>query len=233
MWTTSEDEIIRPLTQPQREAPLGASTGGVDAGLLLRMMDEVDHGMLVIDAYCQLRHANHLGRHALTNSRFIACHGQMLMGSKTEHTQKIDQALKHALKGHRQLITLKDGENELALAFVPLSHALESESPCVLVMLSRQSACENLAVRMYARAHHLSPSEEMVLIALCKGHTIPEIAKENGVALSTVRTQIKALRAKTGCSSIRMILLRVHSLPPVMSALRSITPMAHNAMAFV
>jgi DNA-binding CsgD family transcriptional regulator len=229
MWTSSDQELIR----PSMRAPATAPNGGLEASLLLRMMDEVDHGMLVIDAHCQLRHANHLARHALATSRFIACHGQMLMGSKTAFTQQIDQALKHALKGHRQMISLKDAQSELTLALVPLSHALETDTPCVLVLLSRQTACENLAVRMYARAHQLSPSEEMVLIALCKGSSIPEIAEAHGVALSTVRTQIKALRLKTGCTSIRMILLRVNSLPPVMSALRSITPMAHNDMALV
>lgn len=228
MWTSTHHDFLMSSNTMPGEAPAPAPAQGLESSLLLRMMDEVDHGMIVIDAHCQLRHANHLARHALAQSKFIACHGQMLMGSKTAYTQQIDQALKHALKGHRQLISLKDGDAELTLALVPLSHALESDTPTVLVMMSRQSACENLAVRMYARAHSLSPSEEQVLIALCKGITIPEIAKEHRVALSTVRTQIKALRLKTGSTSIRMILLRVNSLPPVMSALRSIAPMAHN-----
>ena len=229
MWTSRDRDFVP--TSRRQASP--ASGSGIDPGMLLRMMDEVDHGMLVIDAYCQLQHANHLARHALASSRFIACHGQMLLGSKTAFTEQIDQALKHALKGHRQMVSLKDADDEMTLAFVPLSHALETDSPTVLVMLSRQHACENLAVRMYARANNLSPSEESVLIALCKGREIPEIAEEHGVAVSTVRTQIKALRNKTGCASIRMILLRVNSLPPVMSALRSITPMAHNTMAIV
>lgn len=230
MWTSSDHELIRTTVPGRAELP----RLGVDASLLLRTMDEVDHGMLVIDAHCQLLHANHLARHAMAASRFIVCHGHMLMGAKTAFTQQIDQALKHALKGHRQLISLKDGTaHELSLAFVPLSHALEPGEPTVLVMMSRQNACENLAVRMYARAHQLSPSEESVLIALCKGFTVQEIAQENGVALSTVRTQIKALRLKTGCTSIRMIMLRVNSLPPMMSALRSITPMAHADMAYI
>ncbi len=63
----------------------------------------------------------------------------------------------------------KEDERELSLAFVPLSHALESDAPTVLVLLSRQNACENLAVRMYARANHLSPSEEAVSDRLVQG----------------------------------------------------------------
>lgn len=229
MWTASEQRFPSSWASAAGTGPAASLEGS----MLLRMLDEVDHGMLVIDAHCQLRHANHLARHALSSARFIVCHGHMLMGSKTAYTEQIDLALKHAIKGHRQMISLKDTDTELTLAFVPLSHALESDTPTVLVLLSRQNACENLAVRMYARAHQLSPSEEAVLIMLLTGCTIPDIAEEHGVALSTVRTQIKALRCKTGCSSIRMILQRVNSLPPVMSALRSIAPMPHNAMAFV
>ncbi|MEZ5702620.1 MAG: LuxR C-terminal-related transcriptional regulator [Burkholderiaceae bacterium] len=229
MWT-SQDLAFKTRTYPDASAGRFA---GMDAGLLMRMMDEIDHGMLVIDDQCRLRHANHLARHALATGRFIACHGQTLMGTSAEFTQQIDQALKLGLKGHRQLVSLKVADAELTLAFVPLSHSLETDTPSVLVLLSRQNACENLAVRMYARAHQLSNSEEQVLIGLCKGYTIPEIAEAHGVAPSTIRTQVKALRHKTGCNSIRMIMLRVNSLPPMVSALRTITPMEHNDMALV
>lgn len=229
MWTSNES-VISSRYESRASATRESS---LDASSLLRMMDEVDHGMLVIDTNGALRHANHLARFELAQSRFIMSHGQMLLGATTQFSQQIEHATKQALKGHRQLVSLQGDERELSLAFVPLSHALESDEPTVLVLLSRQNACENLAVRMYARANHLSPSEEAVLIALCKGYTIPEIATEHHVATSTVRTQIKALRTKTGCTSIRMIMLRVNSLPPVMSALRSITPMPHNAMEFV
>ena len=229
MWTSNEQGISNRF----EGRTVVARDSAFEASLLLRMMDEVDHGMLVIDGDGALRHANHLARFEMAQSRFIMSHGQLLLGSTTQFSQQIEQATKQALKGHRQLVSLQSDDRELSLAFVPLSHALESDAPTVLVMLSRQNVCENLAVRMYARANHLSPSEEAVLIALCKGYTIPEIAAEHRVAVSTVRTQIKALRTKTGCTSIRMIMLRVNSLPPVMSALRSITPMPHNAMEFV
>jgi DNA-binding NarL/FixJ family response regulator len=102
----------------------------------------------------------------------------------------------------------------------------------VLVLLSRQNACDNLAVRMYARAQHLSPSEEGVMISLCRGLEVADIARENGVAQSTVRSQVKSLREKTGCASIRRLIQRVNSLPPVVPALRIITPMPHNASEF-
>lgn len=209
-----------------------SSNDGFGQALLLRVLDEVDYGLLVIDAQGHIRHANHLARHEMATGRLIVSHAHALLGRSTDLTAKIQVALELALRGQRRLVLLKQGEQELSMAFVPLSHPLEFDAPSVLVLLSRQNACENLALRMYARAQNLSPSEESVLIALCRGLSIPDIAREHGVAESTVRSQIKALREKTGCSSIRNMMQRVHSLPPVVPALRVISPMLHNAMDF-
>lgn len=209
-----------------------ARNEGLGQALLLRVLDEVDYGLLVIDAQGHIRHANHLARHEMATGRLIMTHARALLGRSTDLTAKIQVALEQALRGQRRLVLLKQGEQELSMAFVPLSHPLEFDAPSVLVLLTRQNACDNLALRMYARAQNLSPSEESVLIALCRGLSIPDIAREHGVAESTVRSQIKALREKTGCSSIRNMMQRVHSLPPVVPALRVISPMLHNAMDF-
>lgn len=227
MWQASEN-VSRSSFNPAA----AFSPAGLEQTLLLRVMDEIDYGVLVIDGHGRLRHVNHLARHEMASGRLIVCHGNVLLGTTTEYTEMIQTAMEQALRGQRKLLLLEKDDKELSMAFIPLSHPLESDAPCVLVLLSRQSACENLAVRMYARAQHLSPSEESVMMGLCRGLSIPDIAQNHGVAQSTVRSQIKALREKTGCSSIRKLLQRVNSLPPVVPALRIISPVSHNAMAF-
>lgn len=200
--------------------------------LLLRVLDEVDYGLLVIDAQGHIRHANHLARHEMSSGRVITTHARSLLGRSTDLTTQIQGALEHALRGQRKLLQLKQDSHELSLAFVPLNHPLEFDAPTVLVLLSRKNACDNLALRMFARSQSLSPSEEAVLLALCRGASIPEIAADHKVAESTVRSQIKALREKTGCGSIRALMQKVHSLPPMVPALRVISAMPHNAMEF-
>jgi len=227
MWQASENVSRSPFNPAAAFSP-----AGLEQTLLLRVMDEIDYGVLVIDGHGRLRHANHLARHEMASGRLIVCHGNVLLGTTTEYTEMIQTAMEQALRGQRKLLLLEKDDKELSMAFIPLSHPLESDAPSVLVLLSRQSACENLAVRMYARAQHLSPSEESVMMGLCRGLSIPDIAQNHGVAQSTVRSQIKALREKTGCSSIRKLLQRVNSLPPVVPALRIVSPVSHNAMAF-
>jgi len=228
MWQANETISTRSHFSA---AGFGAQ-GGLEQALLLRVLDEVDYGVLVIDGQGRLRHANHLARHEMISARLIMNHGNTLLGVTTDFTVQIQQALEQALRGQRRLVSLRSASRELSLAFIPLSHPLESDEPSVLVLLSRQSACENLAVRMFARSQNLSPSEESVLMGLCRGLSIPDIAAEHGVVQSTVRSQIKALREKTGCPSIRLMMQRVNSLPPVVPALRIVSPMPHNAMEF-
>ena len=228
MWQANETISTRSHFSA---AGLGTQ-GGLEQALLLRVLDEIDYGVLVIDAQGRLRHANHLARHEMISARLIMNHGNTLLGVTTDFTVQIQQALEQALRGQRRLVSLRSASKELSLAFIPLSHPLETDEPLVLVLLSRQSACENLAVRMFARSQNLSPSEESVLMGLCRGLSIPDIAAEHGVVQSTVRSQIKALREKTGCPSIRLMMQRVNSLPPVVPALRIVSPMPHNAMEF-
>ncbi len=196
---------------------------------LLRVLDEVDYGMLIIDAQGTILHANHLARHELASGRMLVSYGNCLLGSSAELTGQMQVAMEAAFRGQRRLVLLNKGARELSMAFTPLSHPLEADLPTVLVMLSRQSTCDNLAVRMFARTIGLSPSEEAVLMGLCRGLEIPEIAAEHGVASSTIRSQIKTLREKAGSPSIRRLLQRINSLPPVVPALRIVMPMPHNA----
>ncbi|AOF86124.1 bacterial regulatory s, luxR family protein [Hydrogenophaga sp. RAC07] len=196
---------------------------------LLRALDEVDYGVLIIDAQGTILHANHLARHELASGRMLMSYGNSLLGSNADFTSQLQNATEAAFRGQRRLVLLNKGERELSLAFTPLSHPLEADTPTVLVMLSRQSACDNLAVRMFARTIGLSPSEEAVLMGLCRGLEIPEIAAEHGVAPSTIRSQIKTLREKAGSPSIRRLLQRINSLPPVVPALRIVMPMPHNS----
>ncbi|MBL0944394.1 MAG: helix-turn-helix transcriptional regulator [Hydrogenophaga sp.] len=209
-----------------------AETRTLSEAHLLRVFDEIDYGMLLLDAQGRILHANHLARHELAQRRLLrACSGSLL-GTTPEHSERIQQALDAALRGQRRLVLMREQERDLSLAFTPLSHPLEDDAPTVLVVMSRQNVCDNLAVRMFARALALSPTEEVVLLALCRGLDINEIAAENGVAVSTIRSQIKTLREKAGASSIRRLLQRINSLPPVVPALRIVTPVTHNPAGY-
>lgn len=200
---------------------------------MLRVIDEIDYGILVVNAQAEVLQANHLARHELLTGHWLASVNNRLTGRSTRLCEQIEHGLEQAFRGQRTLVFLDGSRGDTPVAFIPLSHPLETDPPTVLVLLTRQSAGDNLAVRMYARAQRLSPSEESVMIGLCRGLEVSDIARENGVAPSTVRSQVKSLREKTGCLSIRRLIQRIHSLPPLVSALRIVAPMRHNVAEFV
>ena len=103
---------------------------------LLRAIDEVDYGMLVIDARGTILHADHLARHELASGRMLVSYGNSLLGSSAEFTSQIQLAMESSFRGQRKLLMLVSGEKELSLAFTPLSHPLEADAPSVLVLLS-------------------------------------------------------------------------------------------------
>lgn len=232
MWTAQQKPNGNTQRAPFHSGFDTSHGSGLDPAQLHRVLDEVDYGLMVVDAQGKLHHVNHLARHELASGRTLLAHDGVLMGATIDITAQIQAAMEQAQRGQRRLLLFTRGNRELSMALVPLSHPLETDSPNILILLSRQSTCDNLAVRMFARSQSLSPTEESVLISLCSGMEIPEIARQNRVAESTVRSQIKALREKTGCTSIRQLLLRVNALPPVVPALRVITPVAHNAGDF-
>ena len=56
---------------------------------------------------------------------------------------------------------------------------------------------------------------------LCKGLQPADIARLQGVAISTVRTQIASLRHKTGAATVADLVHHIARLPPVCSALQT------------
>lgn len=211
-----------PSYPSQREA--------LDPAVMWRVLDEIDYGLILVTPQGHLQRANHLGRYQLAQAKFLRLTGsraapQQLQAHDAATTTELQNGIRAAAQGRRQMLTLRRGDESLTLACVPLCQAFEGGSSSVLLMLARNTETANLALGFFARSHKLTSAEEGVLRALCCGHQITEIAKSNGVAQSTVRAQIRALREKTQCHNIRLLVQQVAALPPVVPASLSIQTM--------
>lgn len=118
--------------------------------------------------------------------------------------------------GRRQILTLRGEGHELPLAIVPIDGQEGGGSRrALLVLMAKRDLCSQLSTDWFCRVHGLTPAESKVLADLIAGHLPRAIAQRNGVALSTVRTQIANLRDKTATRGIRELLLAAATLPPV------------------
>lgn len=203
-----------PTTAADREAlaPL--------ARCMAHMLDEIDYGMLLVDAGGQVLYLNHAARRELDDEHPLQLSGPLLTTPAATDAAVLQEALADAQRGRRRLMTLGRGAQSVAVSVVPLD---EPEAPvgATLLMLGKRSVCEELSVLGYARAKDLTPAETRVLGLLCRGVKPTQIAADQGVAVSTVRTQIGSIRAKTGANSIRELVRQVAVLPPLVGALRS------------
>jgi DNA-binding CsgD family transcriptional regulator len=198
----------------------------VSASLMGRLMslalDEIDHGMLLIDEDRRVLHCNHAARIELASSHPLVLQDSALHTRDPADLEALEDALNAAeRRGLRRLLALGLGRYRTGISIVPLPGAAGEASPkATLLVLSKRQFCNALSVQGYARAHRLSAGEEQVLAGLCDGASPSGLAELHGVAISTVRSQISSIRAKTRTASIRELIQQVAVLPPLVGALR-------------
>ena len=219
MYATAEH------TAPHVMPPIAVlEARNTEADFAWRVLEEIDYGLLLVSVDGNLLHANHLGRHELSRERFMRLRDGRVLGQTPGQTGEILMGIERASHGRRQMIALRNRDQTLHVACVPLFHSFENDGGSVLLMLGRQSETHNLALTFFSRSYGLTPAEEAVLKALCEGLGVPEIASAKGVSKNTVRTHVRSLRDKTGINSIRGMIQRVAALPPVVPLSLSAVP---------
>lgn len=184
-------------------------------------LDLLDLGVMLVGAEAQVLLANRAARIELAQPD----HPLQLLGAQLRARCSVDvAALRAALhdagqRGLRRLLTLDRGGVSLPVAVLPLRHDDAPQEATSLLLLGQQGERVPMAVHCFARSHALTSAEDLVLQGLCRGLTPREIAQQHGVALSTVRTQLASIRAKTRCDSLRELLRCVAQLPPMAAAI--------------
>jgi DNA-binding CsgD family transcriptional regulator len=190
--------------------------------VLTSVLDEIDYPLIVVQANGHIRHANHLARYELSRGQVLSNSGGVLGTVSPQDAVTLGHALQRAAQGSRGLLELGVKGKKLTMALIPMSHAVECESSPVLIMCGRRRLCEPLSLGFFARQYGLTRTEEAVLTQLTNGSSPEGIAEDQGVAISTIRTQISSIRYKTQTHSMRELLSKVLSLPPFVSALRMV-----------
>lgn len=191
---------------------------GAGNGLSL-VMDELAHGVLLATAKGQLLHANQAARHELARRQVLSVRDGLLHTIDAAQSKVLAQALAKAETGRRSLIALRSSAKQrVSIAVVPLRNDRPELAPSVALVFSRASVCDAVMLCFFARTHGLTPSEEQVLGILCQGHSAPEIAVQLHVAVSTIRSHVRSMCAKTHSNGVRALVGQVALLPPIGAA---------------
>jgi DNA-binding CsgD family transcriptional regulator len=198
-------------------ALLIATPGEPEPGpdVLSMLIDVLAHGLVVLGERGQLVHANQIARMELNRGRVLYKAGDEVHAVTSADNKTLQLALGKAGAGKRSLINVSGSGLSLTLAVVPLKPETDSRKTRVALFFSRAEVCESGMFGFFARNYGLTQTEEQVLTILCRGLSTPEIAVQLKVAVSTIRSHVRSLCAKTGSSGVRELVNRVAVLPPV------------------
>ena len=223
MFETTISHFAKPAVERAQpyHGPERRTANGDQAAWLVSMLDEIDYGMLLVNAQAKLTYMNHAAKLELDGRHPLRLGNGILGAHRPPDVAPLYDALAAAQRGLRKLVTLGEAEQRVSVSVVPLPDVAGNGSQLTLLVLGKRHVCEHLSVQGYARSVHLTPAETRVLEQLCAGVKPNAIAAAGGVAVCTVRTQIGNIRSKTGTASIRDLVHQVAVLPPLLGALRA------------
>lgn len=187
---------------------------------LAAALDELDYGIVLLGEDMRIVHINDAARDELDDQHPLQRVGGELRARLGRDIHPLHDALTSAAtRGLRRLLPLGEVGHRISVSVVPLE-ASGHGGRAVLVVIGKRAVCESLSIQGFARANALTGAETRVLVALCGGVPPTRAAEQLGVAVSTVRSQIQSIRAKTGSESIRALVRQIAVLPPVKGVLR-------------
>jgi len=211
--------------QPHTAGRLDADTN-LHARWYELMLDEIDYGVLLIGRDAQVLHLNHAARCELDVQHPLQLVGRQLRAADAEDAVRLQEAVQAAQhRGLRRLLMLGPDGHRVAVSVVPLcTGGPGGPGGPVATQLSmgKRQVCGELGVQWFARSHGLTLAETRVLEALSEGLQPNDIAVRHGVGISTIRSQIGSIRAKTRSDSIGALVRQVAVLPPLVGALRGL-----------
>lgn len=224
-----------PLNHDLRARDIGfpavALAPTAQSALLMRVLDEIDYGLLLVTPDGTVRYGNQLGlREVLDNGALHLVQGRVQARTSGDQTA-LHSALADARRGLRRLVSASHEGAPVNVAVVPVGDADTGGEPLALLVFGKRQASETLTVDFYGRTHGLTSAELSVLKSMCAGLKPKEIARRQGVAISTVRSHICSIRIKTQTGSIRDLMSRVAVLPPITPAVKSLGSAASALLA--
>ena len=181
------------------------------------VLDELAYGVLLVSPKGKVLHANQAARHELARRQMVSVHEGHVQAGDAVQSKMLLQALAKAETGRRSLVGLRSSvRKRLNVAVVPLGPDRPHLS--IALIFARATVCDAVMLCFFARTHGLTPSEEQVLAILCQGYSAPQAARQLNVAVSTVRSHVRSICAKTQSNGVRALVGQVAVLPPIGAA---------------
>ncbi len=178
-----------------------------------RLLDQVGCGICVVDDSLRLTYSNAIADEMMFIHWFTANGVPPAANDSCSMRLRLRDAVQGALRGRPSMLQFFESGTCIVLAVSPIQ--IEHNQPSVLITSERLHAMQSITFRMYAKALRLTPKEIEVLTELTCGREPKTVALDMHLSIETVRSHIKAILGKASANSLRALLLRVATLPPI------------------
>lgn len=193
--------------------------------VLTQLFDLIDYPLMLTKTDGSLVWTNRQGSQTLSIGTHLMIQDKRVVPSQANSLKRWRERLDAATKGEEALMLLDDGNLGQAISINPLSSSKQTKAGSndshyglLVIILGKNRPCEPLTLRRFSGSFRLTPAEQRIVAQLMAGLAPGSIAMNNSVAVTTVRTQIKSVLAKTGISNMRGLMLKLSQLPPVSMA---------------
>jgi DNA-binding CsgD family transcriptional regulator len=181
---------------------------GLSPALAHRWADESPIALFLLGRDGELRYANAEGRRELARQSCLRLSGDRVLPADPDFLG----SWRRTLRGIERL-----GSAAIRIASKPEPrHASirreqvgaqhpDEDDPVVAVSLDRSLDAGCGAFTAWCAMHGLAPAEARTVLELARGDSAKAIARRTGVAVSTIRSQIRSACAKANCTSSRAL----------------------------
>ncbi|NML88680.1 helix-turn-helix transcriptional regulator [Sphingobium sp. TB-6] len=177
-------------------------------------LDMVGHAVFTLRPNGVLIDCNHLADALLRRADALSLRQRQLKARAPRDDEALQTALRGAAARQGGQASAIFVHREQGLPYVLSIASVRVGMERQIVVIVTDPADRDLSLTSRIRAlYGLTRAEAEVAEALCAGRGLEELSQERGVALNTVRTQIKNIYVKLDCSRQSELVARIGALP--------------------
>jgi DNA-binding CsgD family transcriptional regulator/PAS domain-containing protein len=185
-------------------------------------LDGLDFGVLFIDPAGNRRHANAAAQAMIGHSDWSPLLGELK--GRVGATSKLGELLQSCALGHGGALSLGPEHQRVFVLALPLAApvvtAAGDRRASVMLMLIDPQQRPEAALDFVVRVFGLSKAEARLLPLLFENRTPADMAQALDIKISTVRSHLSAIFAKTGTTRQQELIRLLGALPPIQRVVR-------------
>ncbi|WP_022682977.1 helix-turn-helix transcriptional regulator [Sphingobium bisphenolivorans] len=181
-------------------------------------IDMVGHAVFTLNAQGVLIDCNRAADRILSRGDALTLRQRRIKAREARDEDALQAALRAAAARQDSQASAIFVHREQGLPYMLSIAAVRIGSERQVVVIATDPADRDMSLTSRIRAlYGLTRAEAEVVEALCAGQGLEELSQERGVAINTVRTQLKNIYVKLDCSRQSELVARISQLPRLSS----------------